>query len=809
MSEEAYKSTLKQNKLPINEEIVNLRKVISLIVSNRYLFIMALVVSTALAYLYNTLTIPAFKVSATVLIEQDKKASSSGNDQLLEGFGLMPGMRNLDNQVMVLSSRTLVNRTLDELDFDTEFYYRGLMKTKSIYPIIPISVISESGTQLPKDVEFSFKYLGNKNFRLDAESNDSFEIHKKASFGEKIESMVGSFIIESKDDEWLMENGSKKFYFLFHSRRKLVSDFTNALKIEPATKKGSIVKISLEGTNKAKDLAFLEKLTSIFLNISLDKKNEEAIRTIKFIDDQLIGISDSLLLSENRLQQFRSKNRVMNLSAQGQAIINQAMSLENEKARLGIEADYYDYLAEYLEKDTVGEVPIAPATVGIVDPGITKLVADLSDFQGRLYSKSIGDKNPMQSQLNQKIQNTKEALKETLRGVNRANNLAIKENQQQIKSINEQASVLPKTERELLGFERKYKLNDQLYTFLLEKRALAQIQKASNIADNEIIDYPEYANTPVSPKKPLIYLLALVVGIGFPFLWIFLWDLFSITIKDIEEINKITDIPIIGHIPHLILNKCTVVLDDHDSPVTEAYRILRTKLGFFTKEIMNPVILITSSMPNEGKTFTAINLASAYSLLGKKTVLVEFDLRRPKIFSEFNLDNEHGISTWLIGKDNLEDAIKETKHVNLHILTSGPAPPNPAELTSLGKTDELLMLLKKNYDFIIIDSAPIGMVSDTFHLVSLADTSIIVVRQKITLKDMFTNTVSDLKLNKIKNLSIVVNDIITGDLSYGYRGKYNYTYKNEKNKKLRARSIRSSKVAITLSKIFSGNSKKR
>lgn len=787
MDEEGSRSINMQTKVPMSDEMMNLRKTIMNFVSYKYFFISTLILALALAYIYNTYTIPVYRVSASLLIEEDKKSSSKGNDQLLEGFGLLPGMKNLDNQIMVLSSRSLISKTLDELPPDGEYYYKGLKNKKSIYPAKPLNIIYAPGTQLPRDVEFAFKYMGNGMYRLDAETNGSFEIHKTASFGERIEFTGGNFRIELNESEWFTERKRSKLYFVFPSRRKLVSDYIRRLKVEPVSKKGSIVRISITGTNKSEDLTFLKKYTETFLNISLDKKNSEAVRIIQFIDAQLTGISDSLILTENKLQQFRSKNRVMNLSAQGQVIIDQAMSLENEKARLGLEANYYNYLTEYLEKDEIGEVPIAPATMGIADPGLTKLVADLADLQGRLYNKSMGDKNPLQSQLEQKVLNTKEALKETLRGMSRANDLAIMENQSQINAINAQASALPKTEKELLGIERKHKINDQLYTFLLEKRALALMQKASNIADNELIDYPEYENNPVKPNKPLNYLIALLAGIGFPFLWIFFGEIFNVRVKGLDDIMKITHIPIAGHIPRGPIKLNSIVLEEPESIVTEAFRLLRSRLGFFTKEVKAPVILITSSMSEEGKTFSSINLSSAFSLMDKKTVLIDFDLRKPKIYSIFKLDNKRGVSTWLIGKDKLEDIIQKSNHDNLDIITSGPIPPNPAELTSLKKTDELLKLLKTKYDCIVIDSAPVGTVSDTLHLASLADTCIMVVRQNITYIDLLDITLKDLKISNIVNLCLVLNGTNLDNKYYGYGEWYRYSYKNEKSKTYRGK----------------------
>jgi tyrosine-protein kinase Etk/Wzc len=781
MSEEIRLNQFVKNKSLENEEAANLRKIFSLIISKKYVFFGAFIIAFACAYCYNIFTIPVYKVSATLLIEEDKKSNASGNDQLLEGFGLMPGMKNLDNQIMVLSSRSLVRKTLEVLPFELEFYYQGLIKKRSLYPAQPVNMIFDSLSKLPEDVKFSIKYLGNDMFSLDAKSDKAFEIHRKASFGDNIDFNGGSFRIELKEYGWIRNKSERKLHFIYHSRRKLVEDYIKRLKIEPASKKGTMVKISLEGTNKIEDLDFLRKLTDIFLNISLEKKNIEAIRTIQFIDDQLIGISDSLLLTESKLQKFRANNRVMNLSAQGQVIIDQANNLENEKARLGMEDKYYNYLSEYLEKDIAGEVPIAPATMGIVDPGLTKLVADLADLQGKLYSKTLGDKNPLQSQLTQQIQNIKQALKETLKGMKGGNSLAMKENQNQIDAINARAYALPKTERELLGIERKYKLNDGLYTFLLEKRSVAQMQKASNIADNEMIDYPEYDNEPVSPNKPMVYLLAILTGIGFPFLWIFLADIFNIKIRKLEEINQLTEIPITGYIPHSPNKKRTVVLDEPDSPVAEAFRLLRSRMTFFIKDIKSPVILITSSIPDEGKTFTAVNLASTYSLMGKKTILVGFDLRQPMIYTDFNLNNENGVSTWLIGKDELQDIIKTTNHNNLDVISSGPIPPNPSELTLLEKTDELFRMLKESYDCIIVDSSPAGIVSDTYHLASLADTCILVVRQNYTIKDLFVNTIKDLKISNIKSLSLLINDLVSDNRRYGYGRKY--TYNNNKPKK--------------------------
>jgi capsular exopolysaccharide synthesis family protein len=771
-------------KRPQQEDMMDLKKTFYMLFSNWYYFLIALIVALIAAYLYNSYSIPVYRVSTTLLIDEEKKGSLTGNNQLLEGIGLGEGTKNLDNQIMILSSKTLIGKTLDELPFDVEYYRQERFKKIALYPKHPINVIPVTLDSLPGDIEFTFKNLADSMFRLDAKSKDLDEFHIKASFGEIIKTPGGRFRIDLSSDARSDKFIDNEMQFIIHSRKRLVVSYSKQLKVDVVSKLGTIVKISLEGSNKEMNTDFLNKLTEIFLNNSLDKKNQEAIRTIQFIDDQLIGISDSLVITENKLQQFRSANKVMDLSKQGQVIINQAMSLDNEKARLGIEANYYNYLAEYVSKDNAGEVPIAPATMGITDPGLTKLVADLAVIQGQFYSKSLGEKNPLQSQLAQRVHNLKEALMETLNGVRRANVLARLEVNSQIRTVNAQATALPVTERQLLGIERKFKLNDELYTFLLEKRAGAQIQKASNLPDNEVIDPADADVFPVKPKKILVYFLAVIAGFGIPLFWVWTAEAFNNKVRADEDIKKITDIPITGHIPHCLQKKNTTVLDEPHSHVAEAFRTLRSRMQFFTKETKTPVILITSSMPEEGKTFAAINLASVYSLMGKKTVLIGFDLRRPKIYSDFDLGNEQGVSTWLIGKDELPDIIKETSFENLFIIPSGPIPPNPSELTALDKTNELLILLKDKFEYIIIDSSPIGTVSDSFHLASLADTCLLIVRQNLTFKDVLENTIKELKISDIKSLSLVVNDLGPDGKSYSYGRKYGYPYNNEKIRKI-------------------------
>jgi capsular exopolysaccharide synthesis family protein len=386
-------------------------------------------------------------------------------------------------------------------------------------------------------------------------------------------------------------------------------------------------------------------------------------------------------------------------------------------------------------------------------------------------------------------------LLETLNGLRRANSLARSDNEDQINKVNMQASVLPITERQLLGIERKFKLNNELYTFLLETRANLQMQKASNTADSEIIDpADDRFSVIVAPNPTTIYFISLIAGMGIPLMFFFLRFIFNKKLT-IDDIKRMTEKPVIGNIPHNTENKKMVVLEYPNSSIAEAYRLIRSRLQFFIKDTVSPVIVITSSMPAEGKTYTAINLASAYSLTGKRTLLVGFDLRKPRIYMDLNIDNEKGVSTWLIGKDSIEEIIRETSFKNLSVIPAGPIPPNPSELISSPKTEELIHILKSMFDYIIIDTSPLGLVSDTYHLASIADTCLLLVRPGVTLRDIYGLTLSALGNTQIKSLCVIINDLHTDISLYSYGEKFGYT--NGSGLKKRRSIFRKEKVKIT------------
>jgi len=739
-----------------------------------YWFVITIALALLFARFFINHTLPVYRSYATVLINDTDDRPLVDNSELLVGLGLPGGMKNMENQIAILKSRSLAKSTLEELPFEIEYYVRTLRNKLPVYPEQPITLVIDSGAPLPRDIEFALIYQGDDRFMVESAS-DYYTFTRTASFGEVIETTTGKFSLTCRNFDWLIRNRDRDFRFIINSPERLIADYAYRLSVDKLSREGSMLRLSLEGTNRAKDVDFINKHIEGFQTISLAKKNAEVERRLQFIDSQLVGISDSLSTTESKLQQFRSSHQVMDISAQGQSIIAQVTLLETERARLNLEANYYDYLADYLSSDASGEIPIVPITMGIDDPGLTRLVEELAELQGQLATRGAGEMNPLQRNLEQRVRTAKEALKETLNGLRRANGLARSENQQQLNKTNARASSLPVTERQLIGIERKFRLNDELYTFLLEARAEQEMQKASNRADSEVIDpADEWFSAQISPNRMMIYLIAFFFGFLIPLLAISLKLILNTKLR-IEDIKSLSKLPVIGVIPHNTGKSNTVVFQDTNSIISESFRLLRSRMQFFTKETVSPVVLVTSAMPGDGKTFASINLASVYSLLGKKTILVGFDLRNPKIFGDFQLNNEKGLSTWLIGRDKLQEIIQKTEYANLDVIPAGPVPPNPSELTALEKTKDLFVYLRKEYDYIIVDSSPMGLVSDTYHLASLADACLVVIRPGKTPREVFVQILNEMNINNTRGVSLVANDIQSSRNRYGYGEKYGYT----------------------------------
>lgn len=783
---------------------IDLRKYLFLILENWYWFALTTFLGLGLAFFINRYSIKEYKVNATLLIEDEKNQANSfgtggqkeGTD-LLSGFGLYPSMKNLQNQTLILQSHSQISRTLHETDFEVTYFKKEIIGKREIYNEAPFIILFDRSHTQPLGVLFTITVQREGNLKLSAETTNGM-VQNYDYLTEKVKSASTSFDLENaveygipvKGENYLFSilpregvptpvNGSSQtYFFLFNDMEGLISTWRTRLVITPMKASASMVELSVSTDCPSKAITFLDTHLETYSQRTLDKKNQFAIKTIEFIDKQLVSISDSLGQKEKDLQNFRKNNQVVDISYQAQQLFEQTKELENSRGEFKLKGDYYTYLKRYLSENMEAGDLVAPSVMGIPDPLLNNLVLELNRMENEKVAMKSGDgsTNPYLRTLESQIKNAKVAFEETMVNMEKNNNIAIADLGTRLGRVLTEVNKLPRKERDLFGIERQFKLNDYLYTYLLQRRSEAQIAKASNTPDNEIIDMAMVTGRPIKPKTRLNYLLGFILGLTLPSLFLMIKELLNIKIETEDEVKKITNLPVAGHISHNSKEYPGVVLRDPQSNIAEAFRNLRTRMRFFTREVKSPAILVTSCMPAEGKTFTALNLASAYSLAGSKTVLVSFDLRRPWIYNEFGLNNEKGISTYLIGRDKIDDIIMKTEYENFFIIPAGPIPPNPSELILTDKTKELYAELKKRFDIIITDSAPIGAVSDTYSLASLSDAIIMIVRHNKTVKQLLKDTMEDCKANGLTNMSILMNDIRSDMKIYGYRGRYGYVY---------------------------------
>jgi capsular exopolysaccharide synthesis family protein len=651
-----------------------------------------------------------------------------------------------------------------------------------------VEILNDSTFKLKTQAEdvVLYDYVSNQHL----ESIDSLNFFGLFRFGERVKSKYFDFIVHKSENFSPGRNKDKNLFFFFNDLFLLTLDYQGKLGISTTTPTSSVVAITLTGSHPKKITDFLNSLTKVYVEKNLEKKNKIAYNTVRFIDSRIADIADSLKFAENKLQFYRSSNQAMNLSFQGEQLYERVNTLESERAAILMKRQYSDYIKNYFEKNQDVSDLVAPSAMDIQDEVLGNLINELLQLNNqRMNYIQNNPKNLFIQDLEVQINNVKKTILENINYNYDKIKISLDDIESRMAKINSQISRLPKTERDVIGMERQTKLNDEIYTFLLQKRAEAQIARASNDADYEVVDEAYYFRAGIiSPRTKMNYLIAAFLGLLLPLLYILLKDFFNNKINEIKDVEQLTSLPLIGQVLHNSSKVKAIITEYPKSPIADSFRSIRTNINFFAQGRDKMTILITSSMSGEGKSFSSINLASVYALLGKKTLLLGFDLRRPALYKDFNLKNEKGVTSYLIKNAEIKDIIQPTKIENLDLITAGPIPPNPVELMASDRNRQFFDELKKIYDYIIIDSSPIGAVTDSFLLFKFADINIFTIRHNYSLKEAVKANLRNIELKKIPNVSILINDIKMNKNSYGYAYQSSY-YENVEKTNLIQKTI--------------------
>jgi tyrosine-protein kinase Etk/Wzc len=783
---------MNQNTFPA-QDTDSILKIIKLIFRNIWLIVPFVVVAVGFAYVHNRFTVPSYYVSSTVLLKEDSNNNWSSNGPRFINNDLLSQTQNLQNELMILQSYPIIEQTVKNLELEVSYYEYVDYQYYNAYKKTPFKVfIFKDHPQLIETI-FDIFFNSDGSYQIAVKKQDApvynyetdqkigvrekLEINLKGNIGEILETPDLKLLITLNDEENLLWHEGKNFAFKLTTIWGLTNQFKYGLEFNIPDKLATIIEIGMKTSSVKLGEDIINELMRVYVSSKLEEKNHLANITIDYIEEQLEEVTSSLSSTEDNLKRFKAVNRAMNVDEQASRLSEQQLQLQNQLAELMIQKRYYDYIKEYNLSGTDENQIVTPASMGVTDQVLNRLVEELATAQSQLdiLIKNNQERNPMVSRLRIQIRNLKSTISENIATAERANDMAISEMQNRLEQLDNRIIQLPATQMQLGGIQRTFNLNDAIYNYLLEKQAEAKITKASNLSDIVVIEPAHMVgSSPVSPRYMFNYFIALIMGFTLPVMILVIKMLFKTTISEQEEIEHITNATILGKVFHYNNRKeKNVFVSSPGNKIAENFRTMRTNLNFaLGGGASAKTILVSSCVSGEGKTFSALNIAAAYAQIGKKAVLINFDLRNSQSLIK-NADNTCGLSMFLSNEAELDEVIQKSYFKSLDVINAGPVPPNPLELMESERTNSLFKFLKENYDYIIIDTPPMAQVSDAFTLIQYADLNLIIVRFNVTKKKLLRLVLGELKNKNINNVYIILNDnkLISEQMGYGYYNK--------------------------------------
>jgi tyrosine-protein kinase Etk/Wzc len=757
-----------------DNEGFDFKELVSRVLNHWYAFLLSIIVFVGLAFLFCWHSQTGYLVNSKVTV--DDNSSSPGGQSLTN---LMPSdfadlldvPSNAYNELDILTSNNLMFKTIKALHLNTTIYYKQPLKSTELYDEAPFNIHVTEKVDSIQDATYNVDY--EKNFIHVTDHRDGVDTIIKNGQTLKLDQVDLLFTPKPKS---LIGYGTFKITVV--SADSKIIDLENALTVALTDKKSTTLQLTLEYPNSKKGEVILQKLMDLYMQYNLENKIAIADSTLKFVDNRLLVVNDELSGLEGKFEKFKQENKLADVDEQGKALVQSVSDYYNKLNDIQIKISIIDDIDKFLNDPD--NKKIIPSSFTVDDPVFGAAIGQYNELlvERDKMALSYKDGNPVLQNLDSQLNNGRISLLKSFNIYKKSLTLTLNDIKAKNSSLNAQVEASPHKERVFLDFTMKQSLEQQLYLYLLQKKEETAISKTSTISSARIIDPAKADYLPFKPRKLLIYALGFLFGAFAPLGFMLLRDSLNIKVTTKSDIEKGTFIPIVGEIGNNKNNNHLVVVDNSRSVLSEQFRSFRTNLQFILKDKISQVILITSSMSGEGKSFISLNLGNVFAITGKKVLFIELDLRKPKLSAALGMDNSNGFSNYIVSSsDDISEYIKKVYfNETTFLLSSGAIPPNPSELLLDTKFGELLKQLRTEYDYIIIDSPPVGLVSDALLIEKYADVTLYVVRQNYTLKSQL-GIINDLvRSKKIKRAYLVINDIQTKKAGYYGYGGYGYGY---------------------------------
>lgn len=706
-----------------------------------------------------------YNVSGKLLVT-NQSPYSSNREKFDDIFQMQGNSIRINDEIEIIKSTSIASRVIKSLGLQLEVYNRGKIRSSIVHL---------------KEVPFDFKIHkmvdSNASFSVLLKLNDDhFTINEQpAKHGyNEVVAMGGVQFSVSRNDKNLRIFGSNEFNVIWHSLENLAIGLSKSISVVQANDYTNVLNLAFQTENVRLGSDIIDQYMYEYQLASLEGKREQAANTLAFIDQQLDTVQLDLGGVEKNLLRYKESNRVIEPGRQADLFFTQLSETEKEITSQGLKIKVIDYLLSYLS-DKRNVYQRVSTTLGIEEPSLLEQVSSFNRLQQERESSlksGFASGNPAIISLETQIERLRNDMVENLRNIRQTYTIALNDLTRKNQEANRQISSMPGKEKQLLEVTRRQNILQELYQYLLQKKLETSIASASTISNIKVVEPALAGSSPISPNRKALYLLAIVIGIAIPGSVAFLMEYFNDKVRSKSEVEQFATAPILGEIGHAEEADTLVVVENSRKFLAEQFRIIRSNLQYILPKTEKPVILVTSSFSGEGKSFISTNLGAVLALSGKRTVILEFDIRKPKILKGLGMNERRGITNYIVSDIDLNSLLYPVPDVeNLYVIPCGPVPPNPAEMILEEKVGEMFRQLRQQFDVVIIDTAPVGLVSDAITLGQYADAAVYIVRHNYTLRKQLQLIKELYELKKLPHLSVIINDI---QVRVGYGGYYGY-----------------------------------